>query len=1277
MIQRRFRPLAGESIVGLTPPSPGDLSPFWRRRLRLFSGRALTASALRQEQTVRAGLLSTSAQLLSAGVIEGLQIIASSENNTAFLNLSPGLGLTATGEPITVPTAMRVPLRAINNSTANLLGILVLEPVELRIPGELDPIQNDLGDQCEYDPATDAFVDWRLVDGCQLRYVPWPIAELGTLPSSNIRNVAAQRIFRAEEKLGPDGTFSWEELGLAVALIATDGQSRITFLDRSSVVRDGGRPRERSSLLLNTGHQGLWQAQLMQFSEHLDQLNLSPSEAAGQFTTLPPCGLMPLQYFSIAFNSQAGAILRQTFFPANHSLTVRPVVLEQLDALLEPVASFSPIAMDASERLEVLLPVPQVFFDKDLLVAELIDPVFTNSLAEAIARRANALGYRALLRDRLNKGERALSGQERSFATNDPNQADPNEAINPNPPVDPQNSPVDLDQLSNNAQVELEKSLLRLLKDPNQAKTHSAVYLKLGLVPAAEHLEALADRGDDIINSGFLRAQADMYRLRQLLTSGTSMSRLAISPALVGIADAVSSTGREEAINKVLTELKANKDSSTILKRTIRSTRAVTIADFQISIQDLDRAMDVTGDEFHADQDQPNVMTADSVSALRAAARSRAGTTPFPKPNFREDVVVRKDNIFTSPKKDFTERLPSERIPPPVRAEPERDVVTTEPVVGRQDIRATGTLNRLNLAKGPEARDFALSTKFTIINSLKNTIEEQSNPELLKLSMVFGGVLIPGLGVRNGANWVFEKVGAADANLRRQNLLLSALDNAAITNILQEPDDANLTDEAGHFSASVDLIEHAIAALRGAEFFTESLRTVASVCRKHAMILDQALDQYERRLAVIEDTLGEARQDTSFVRALLAEEQQRVELINQRRARVLAEQVPFLAFRRPPSANTFRSPTTRTLNPEPAAPAVPVCLSQDLNPPEELQSFVDLLRESPVRWFPKIAAALNRMDRRPQFEQLLLVAQSRYTAQSSVIYRETEFLKVTRGRFEAPLFGLLSAQRNRTLKQRQPLGFTQSNSLAGMAWTEAQRFTRDVVSIGDLIEGSRPEVGRIASLELDRISRVSACLVNKFAEVRPEIRLDWALRFSQFDEQITLRTLSMLPRWEEIDYLDRLDLQSYADWLYAQIDSDSEEAIETIGNIVQAALLLASHAPVNRLLQGMIDEARDVEVGQAASAIFDAVHLPQLRRGLLLHVMQNDTVVAHAVVDDLLDVRAQIRITNNFTGNAVIKLGQGTRVVNPQPGSASRLLEQGGLTRTQAMLSTAVRATGR
>jgi hypothetical protein len=78
---------------------------------------------------------------------------------------------------------------------------------------------------------------------------------------------------------------------------------------------------------------------------------------------------------------------------------------------------------------------------------------------------------------------------------------------------------------------------------------------------------------------------------------------------------------------------------------------------------------------------------------------------------------------------------------------------------------------------------------------------------------------------------------------------------------------------------------------------------------------------------------------------------------------------------------------------------------------------------------------------------------------------------------------------------------------------------QEILSIGDLIDGShgQTDVARRASLELEQIARVAACLYARFGNVLPRIRLDWAERLSQRPD-IDLHNLSNLPRWSEIEY---------------------------------------------------------------------------------------------------------------------------------------------------------------
>ena len=65
-------PFPGEDLVGVEPQLLQQVDPGWRRRLALFTGRALSDTALKGEQLYRAGQLATLGQAVSPGVVTGL-----------------------------------------------------------------------------------------------------------------------------------------------------------------------------------------------------------------------------------------------------------------------------------------------------------------------------------------------------------------------------------------------------------------------------------------------------------------------------------------------------------------------------------------------------------------------------------------------------------------------------------------------------------------------------------------------------------------------------------------------------------------------------------------------------------------------------------------------------------------------------------------------------------------------------------------------------------------------------------------------------------------------------------------------------------------------------------------------------------------------------------------------------------------------------------------------------------------------------------------------------
>jgi len=215
------KPLKNEHIVGVQPSLAPDVDAGWNRRLNLFTGRALSDTALKAEQAGRAGRMATRGQMVSPGVVTGLQLaVERGAGDALFGQLSAGLGIAVSGEDVVVPTDVRFDLRQVrvyapggllaaaippeeraNSGLSaygwdtgprlgafmqpdNLLpraGIVVLQPIVADLVGELDPAE-----QCEIDPTNDPYEDWQLADGCRVLYYAWPDLLSPQLPPATL-----------------------------------------------------------------------------------------------------------------------------------------------------------------------------------------------------------------------------------------------------------------------------------------------------------------------------------------------------------------------------------------------------------------------------------------------------------------------------------------------------------------------------------------------------------------------------------------------------------------------------------------------------------------------------------------------------------------------------------------------------------------------------------------------------------------------------------------------------------------------------------------------------------------------------------------------------------------------------------------------------------------------------------------------------------------------------------------------------------------------------------
>jgi hypothetical protein len=530
------------------------------------------------------------------------------------------------------------------------------------------------------------------------------------------------------------------------------------------------------------------------------------------------------------------------------------------------------------------------------------------------------------------------------------------------------------------------------------------------------------------------------------------------------------------------------------------------------------------------------------------------------------------------------------------------DVIEQSPVIGRiPDSVIVG--ERLKQPAAVETRDFSLVGR-------KNVVEN------LALLGIFKDLPVP------GANLNFGQVKPGGFLIDEEALPTNA-------------------DEVEYFSRAVRALDRTVAALRLGEGRVQSYRGAIAHCRKTMAELLALQSQINQRLRVVETELAEARQDVSVAKALLAEETARVGRINERRRRILSEHVTFLAYQRPRSADLLLTPPWRRLDPGYVADPLPPCLNDNQPIPRELRAMTDLLRDAPLTWFTTLPQSLDRIDR---IDSLVRLFESARQTSNPGFGAAAVSVSITTGStpISQSIERIYGQRQQLVLQKRQLINQIDVNAIAALSWQESRKKAEQILTLGTLLDGNhrRPEVTNQAATLLKQLSQVATCLHARFAAVRPALRLDWAERLSQFDEPVNLRTLTNLPRWGEIDDLDRRELQSLVDWLFQQFSSNQAEAIDFGSDLVRLSLLLACHAPVNQIISGRVLKPTTVRPNDRLQISMDPL---QVRIGMSVLVYSNlNTVVARGIVDDLNGGLAMAKITQ--TSQVNLALSETTRV---------------------------------
>jgi hypothetical protein len=390
---------------------------------------------------------------------------------------------------------------------------------------------------------------------------------------------------------------------------------------------------------------------------------------------------------------------------------------------------------------------------------------------------------------------------------------------------------------------------------------------------------------------------------------------------------------------------------------------------------------------------------------------------------------------------------------------------------------------------------------------------------------------------------------------------------------------------------------------------------------------------------VLDDEVDDARHRVGTALALLADETERVRTVNLRRRAVIREHVRVLAYVRPRSVEAIVDAPAVLLDPGLLPAAVPACLGDHDDPPAELERMLRLLREAPVSWFRHVPQALEKLDRVELLHGTLATAQLRAQSLISIAGGapgglSTFTSNVASTKISKHIATVIQAQHVRVAERRLSVAQLDRARFVGLGWRETRDRSLDVLTLGDLIEANhgRRVVSQAATRELDQIGRVAACLHTQVAEIAPAIRLAWAERLGQHDASVALGNLAALPRFSEIPFADRKDLQELTDWLYERVDSNKPEAVALLHDLVRVCILLASHAPVDEIIAGHVPADTSATPGASVPVTIDPV---RVKLGMRAFFYQGQALVAHGVVDDLIGGSARTRVLQTTAGTAV------------------------------------------
>lgn len=344
-----------------------------RRRPRYFDGRFLTGADLTRDQDYVRQRQADMARAGGVGVITGLHVRNRTLTQGQTLSISPGVGLTPSGDVVMLSTRRDVPL--LDLPTTRQLDAALGLAEEPRVPlGKrtglfilaLRPVEFTANPIAAYPRSISGrrtVEDGDIIEASAITLIPFPDMG-GAANVSEARRKVARAIFAGHGAAMPQDA-------LPLCMIGLD-RGTVRWIDTAMVRRETGSESGVHAMFASRPR-AIAEAFVLQHRAHLwDVLTDMAGRgmppvfpAASVFSLLPPAGAMPaaaIRPDDFGFN--------QLYFPTGVDVDMAFVPADEIASLAEEALSLPPIDLDApftdldATGVSVLIPVDRARYQR-------------------------------------------------------------------------------------------------------------------------------------------------------------------------------------------------------------------------------------------------------------------------------------------------------------------------------------------------------------------------------------------------------------------------------------------------------------------------------------------------------------------------------------------------------------------------------------------------------------------------------------------------------------------------------------------------------------------------------------------------------------------------------------------------------------------------------------------------------------------------------------------------------------------------------------------------